>query len=219
MKVTRRAMAIFLLLSGAASGAELNDWIIVPGKRVGPISAKTTRADLVRLFGAKNVEDGDVTVGDEVGPGTLVMKDQPDAALGILWNDDTPEPHIASIHFCPENGSAVACRWHTEDAIGFGTTLKTLEKMNGGKFKLLGFAWDFEGTVISWNGGRLQRLSDGCLGIGLAPRPDQPIPEGKRDFYDQVTGDKEFWSSDTAMQTLDPCVIRMSASFQNCGHH
>ncbi len=210
-------LAIALLsLSNAAKAAAVNDWLIVPGKRAGPIVPKTTRADLISLFGAKNVEEGDVTVGDEVGPGTIVMKDQPEVSFSIFWNDDEPEPHIAAIHFCLVAATS-RCRWHTEENITFGTALQSLEKLNGGKFKLLGFAWDFEGTVVSWNSGRLEKFSNGCLGLALVPRPDEPIPEGKRDFFDQLSGDKEFWSSEPGMQALNPVVFRMSISFANCG--
>jgi hypothetical protein len=32
--------------------------LIVPGKSVGPIGLSSTRADLIRLFGAANLKDG-----------------------------------------------------------------------------------------------------------------------------------------------------------------
>jgi hypothetical protein len=188
---------------------ELNDWLIVPGTRAGPVTAKTTRADVVRIFGEDNVEDGDVTIADEVHPATMVMEDQPDAALAIEWNNDKPEPHVASIHFCHAALPPQTCRWHTEDGITKGTPLKILEKLNSGRFKLLGFGWDWEGTVTSWNGGTLEPLAKGCFGLRIIPRREQSVP-------DQLQGDKEFWSSDPAMQALDPIVAYMSLGFK-CG--
>ncbi len=56
--------AVALLAMYGLPAAPENDWVIVPGKRVGPITAKTIHADLVRVFGAKNVVDEEVVAGD-----------------------------------------------------------------------------------------------------------------------------------------------------------
>ncbi len=68
-----------------------NDWLIVPGKRVGPITRSTTRADLVRLFGAANVIDGDVTIGDEDSrQGAILYPPNPADSFSIQWTDSKP---------------------------------------------------------------------------------------------------------------------------------
>jgi hypothetical protein len=41
-----------------------NDWICVPGKRVGPITKDTTEADLIRIFGAKHLAHEKYLVGE-----------------------------------------------------------------------------------------------------------------------------------------------------------
>src|ERR1700761_3211026 len=87
------AMAIsgIRLTWGGEVPASVNDWTVVPGKRAGPITAKTTRVDLVRFFGAKNVQEGDVAGSDGgIQAGTIVFGDQPDASLAVLWVDDSP---------------------------------------------------------------------------------------------------------------------------------
>ena len=51
-------------LLAATLGAQTNDWTIVPGSRVGPITASTVREDLTRLFprqsnvGHEHIEKG-----------------------------------------------------------------------------------------------------------------------------------------------------------------
>ena len=42
-----------------------------------------------------------------------------------------------------------------------GTRLGRLTQLNGRPFTLSGFGWDYAGTVISWNGGRLGADSAG----------------------------------------------------------
>ena len=42
--------------------AQKNDWLIVPGQRVGPVTATTTRADLDAIFGKENVQERNLDV-------------------------------------------------------------------------------------------------------------------------------------------------------------
>jgi len=198
--------------------ANVNDWLIVPGKRAGPITPRTTRADLVRFFGAKNVEDGEI-VGSDGGrqSGTIVFGDQPDASLGVLWLDDTPDAHIRSIVFCHGSELAEKCRWHTEEGVSFGTDLKNLERLNGRKFKLNGFDWGYGGLITSWEGGRLEHFGIACgrVTLRLDPTPAPPSEE-RSSFIEQVEDSDEFWSSDGPMQGLNPAVDHLTMSFQGC---
>lgn len=95
-----------------------NDWLVVPGERIGPVRASTTKSELIVLFGAEVVKNGEINVGEGV------------------------------------------CRWKTPQGVSIGTTLKELEKLNGGPFKLAGFAWDYEGAIISWEEGKMSRVFD-----------------------------------------------------------
>lgn len=212
--------AALLSYSIAASGTgNEGDWLIVPGKRAGPITPRTTRADLVRIFGAKNLEDDDIVITDgDREWGTEVFGDQPNISLSILWKDDTPDSHIRTIIFCHTSEPLSTCRWHTADGITFGTSLKTLEKANERKFKLSGFDWGYGGLITSWEGGRLERLNGPCgrITIRLDPAPGAPSEERSR-LLEQVEDDVEFWSSDAPMQSLNPIIDHMSMSFQNCG--
>jgi hypothetical protein len=38
------------------------------------------------------------------------------------------------------------------------SALRQLRKLNGKPFVLLGIGWDYSGTVVSWEGGKLKRL-------------------------------------------------------------
>src|ERR1700685_3139849 len=114
-----------------ALGVDGNDWLIVPGKRVGPITPAASRADILRIFGAKNVTEGDIVtsdMGSEVG--TEVFGSQPDMSLAILWVSDEPDSRIRRVRFCPSLVLPAKCRWHTAEGIAFGTSVKALERRN-----------------------------------------------------------------------------------------
>lgn len=223
---TVRHLLVFLALAtcGTVSVAAAdpvpvpNDWLIIAGKRAGPVTFETTRAGLVRLFGARNVQEGEIVISDGGRePGSIVFGDQPDASLGVLWFDDTPESRVRSLVFCQGSEPAEKCRWHTEDPISFGTGLKTLERLNGRKFKLNGFDWGYGGSITSWEGGRLERLTPACgrVTLRLDPPPAPPSDE-RSSLIAEIEDSGEFWSSDAPMQAIDPAVDHMSMSFRGC---
>ncbi len=202
--------ATILTLEAVCLVAGDNDWLIVPGKRLGPITATSTRADLIRMFGAKNVVEADVTVGeDEPEPGTILFADEPDKKLAIVWTDDG---HVNSVAICQDEKAN--CRWHTADGISLGTSLKMLERLNGRSFQFYGFGWDYGGAVVSWEDGRLERLQSGmCGALDLTLDVNGSMPPERRKIYDQLQGEVEFSSSDSAAQTLAPAVVSMTLAF------
>lgn len=216
-----RLAALLLLGAGglfALFGTEENDWLIVPGKRVGPITATITRADLTGIFGAKNIEDDEILTSDFGSEGgTRIFGSQPDSSLAILWISEAADSRIRRIRFCPNLVQPGKCRWHTAEGVALGASLKELERLNGHAFQLNGFDWGFGGLITSWSGGRLEKLSVSCGGVTarLDPPPG-PASDLRAQLMDEVEGDEEFLSSNSAMQALNPVVDFMSFSFQNC---
>jgi hypothetical protein len=200
-----------LLFTGGMMGKP-NDWLMVPGSRVGPITAATSHADLIDLFSAANVVDEQVAISDGgPEPGTVVFKNRPYDSLVIVW---TPEHKIAAIVSCafqaPEPKS---CHWHTREGISFGTTLKTIERLNGGVFELVGFAFDYGGTITSWKGGRLAPLTATSCGQVVVRLEAHPQDPSQKRVYEQFTGDKPFLSSMPGMQALNPRVESLEVAF------
>ena len=81
--------------------------------------------------------------------------------------------------------------------------------MNGKPIRFLGLDWDYGGTIIDWNGGRLDPQNDPVRrGMTLGARADiggRPYP----------IGDGEFASDDPEYPTLgtDLIVGEISVSF------
>lgn len=120
--------------------ANANDWLIVPGSRVGPIDKNTSEMELRRLFGEKNVLREDIGLGEgETEPGTIVFPNS-DGRLAILWKDQGQRQTPKEIRL---NGDKT--RWKTGKGISLGTSLKELEKLNGRPF----FLWGLPGTTAA----------------------------------------------------------------------
>lgn len=171
---------LLLLLPWPTAALGKENTLIVPGKSFGPITAKTTRADLVKTFGAANVKDTQVHLGEgEMTPGVAVYPKDPKRRLEITW---VKSKRVGDIRI-----SGQSSVWRTAEGITLGTTLAQLQKLNGAPFKFSGFGWDYGGMILSWERGKLEKsLKDVWLTL-------DPIGESS---YDGVIGDGEFVSSE-----------------------
>jgi len=164
-------LLVALAFAGLLSAQTSNDWLIVPGVRIGPLTASTGRLQLERLFGVSQVADREIDIGDGSSrPGTVVHGEDPSAALAILWSDNQrTRPDQVLICYGRITGP---CRWRTASGFGIETSLADLEKANGAPFLVLGMQRDFSGTVLSWQGGKLGREfeANGRLVLRLGPK-------------------------------------------------
>jgi hypothetical protein len=185
------------------------DNLIVPGLRVGPVNRMSTELSLLRSMGKVATKD-DVGIGEGIcQPGLVIYKDDPTRRLALVWNNNAPA-HPAFVWICYEQSGA-QCRWHTAGGIGFGTTLKELERRNGKPFEMTGFGWDYGGNIVSFKGGRLARELTGLL-LTLEPRIDKGgeySPKITQEEGLAVQGDKFISSSEPVMQKLNPYVMYM----------
>ena len=123
-----------VLLAAVSSSLAQTSYTIIPGVRVGPITKRTSEADLKRIYGKGNVKDTEVGLGEgETVPGTVLFPDDPKRMIEIVWKDQKRKRSPESIHFYGEKKL-----WKTSEGIGLGTSLKELERLNGRGFELAG---------------------------------------------------------------------------------
>ncbi len=205
MRITLCGLLLTLVMGMA--WASQNDWLIVPGKRVGPISATTSRADLERLFGKENLRDEKVyLVEGQTAPGTLVYPKDPKRRLAVVWKD----PGKKKIELIKLTGSV--SEWRSVDGITLGTRLTKLEQMNGKPITFLGFGWDYGGNVTNWNEGTLDKKPYG-LALRLCAETARRDKLTTQEM-EGLTGDQEVQSDKPAAQKLDPWVDQMVVTFR-----
>lgn len=167
-----------------AAGLGANDWICIPGKRVGPITAATTEKQLLSLFGSKNVITQEFHVDEgyfEVS--TVVFKGTPNQ-IQILWKDKQQ-----NIFKKPERViiETKGTKWKTQNGITIGTTLKELVKINRAPITFAGLDWDYGGVILDWHKGK---LSGQPISIRLAPANLIEIPGTSGDGARLTSTDK-----------------------------
>lgn len=182
---------------------------IVPGVKVGAITARTSEADLRKIYGSRNVEAGEVGLGEgETTPGTIIFPNDPRKRLEIVWKNTKAKKSPEFVQFAAEKSL-----WTITPGIRIGTSLKTLEQLNGKSFVLMGFGWDYSGTVDSWNGGNLARKfgkNSELVTLRLNP-PD--FSKALEKDYNAVIGDGNFSSKNKSMQKLNPQVYHAIVKF------
>jgi hypothetical protein len=198
------------------------DFLIVPGKRVGPVRSNTSEADLLRQLGPAVVTVGDTIYGaeGETFSGTTLYKGTSDE-VQILYKDADKRTHPELVLVRPtvtdDEGNplptVIPTRWRTADGLRIGTKLSELAQRNGKSFKLWGFGWDYGGTISDWQGGQFA-TSDGTSLLALTLGPPPKLTPAQEKAYNQVMGDSEFLSSLPAMKTLDPVIQTMSVTLE-----
>lgn len=211
-------LAVVLALLAVAAAAQKNDWLIVPGQRVGPITASTTRAELNTLFGADNVHDGRFQGGDVPEAATVVYESDTSASLAITWDRERP----ASIHICfaTETGP---CRWRTASGIRIGLPIRELERINGKAFQVSGFNQE-RGQVVSWRKGTLEEDPNSCGHLMVRVNPaaqaaGQDLSRGESELLKQLQSDKPYSSTYLPLIELNTIVSGLELQFTgpSCG--
>lgn len=128
------------------------DLIQVTDSSWGSVTRRTNFEDLQAIYGEANVKDEricgpecidslDVT---QVYPGTS-------KAFTVYWKEKQYHKKIAMIECNTEEAP-----YRTASDIGIGTSLQYLLELNGSKITFYGFGWDYGGTIVSYNGGKLE---------------------------------------------------------------
>ncbi len=202
-----------VLFYTTSARSQTNDWLIVPGKRLGPITADTTRADLDHLFAKAIVQDQPVDSGEGPEPATVVFPKLPTSALAIFWRDN----RMDRVMICYQR--ARSCKWHTQSGVSLGTSLNQLEMLNGRALQIEPWGSDVGGNITSWRGGRLTDVfGDGennglWLTVDSQESPGGATPEQSRSL-DALSRQKRLLSSDPAVRQLHPTVTRMRLVFR-----
>lgn len=166
----------------------------------GPFAKDASEETLVETFG------GDEVVAEEIdGPegssldATLVYPNDPTRRLVVLWWDEEARARPASIIIEKES------TWTAPGGIHVGTTLVQVEKINGARFTLSGFGWDYGGSA-GFEHGALANLPGGCV-LNLGFDQDPLVMD------ESILGDEQFSSDNPAIRKAKPTVGRIIVGY------
>jgi hypothetical protein len=153
------------------------DTLIVPGKRVGAITSKTTYTDLVKIFGKQRLTPKKVygPEGQVVFPGTLITLGK-NRSLTVAWKD--------AKQLQPFQVIIADSTFKTGSGIGMGTSLTKLRQILG-EFKITGLGWDYGNQVI----GLSPAIQAQYTGLSIGVDADRAAAKQFPKDYRAVSGD------------------------------
>ncbi len=178
-----------------------------------PVAWDATEETLKAQLGAENVEYLDLggPEGTEMF-GTRVYGKDPKKTFDIVWSDDAKRanPSVINVNqiWSEDGETAIAPEWKSTEGVYLGMSIEELEKLNGKPFKLYGFGWDYGGSVISWEGGKLEPAADAKCGVSviLADTAMDGTPGN-------LQGDTEIMSNNKDMAKAKAQVSRYSVYY------
>lgn len=176
---------------------ELNstDRTYIPGNRIGLIDAQSTPKSIRAAYGKEALVDSLLWGAEGMRYPGFILFPGTDDALEVSFDD------VAGVS---TETSDEGSHWTAVGTgIRVGTSLGTLNRLNGRPFTFSGFGWDYEGNVMDWKGGKLEgyrlKLKYNYYDVDLA--------EGE---YGQLMGDHEL-SSDLPL--LKDLGVRVDALY------
>lgn len=166
----------------------------------GPFARDLTHASLEKAFGKRNVAVQSVGIGEgETVKASVVFPRDKARRLEIIWRNEKVRRNPHEIRL------GIASAWRIPDGIGLNTPLAEVEQRNGRPFTFSGFGWDYGGTTIDWQGGKLASQPGGCT---LELRFMQTATTNA-----DIDGDRSFSSDDPGMRAAAPVVEGLSLKY------
>jgi len=176
---------------------------------VGQIKANTSEQDLIEIYGKANVVRDSFLEGEGEYVNETILFPNTKNELQIIWKDaeNLKSPYV--ITYRKPNAD-----WKTDNNICIGTTLKELERINGKEFIILGFGWDYGGTIIDWNGGKIAKTNKLASELDLIARLSYSDKVKLNDSeLEEISGDKEIKTSNKILQKMNPKIYEIIIVF------
>jgi hypothetical protein len=156
--------------------------------RIGPMTRTTTRAALDTLFAS--VRDDSILIEGGAYPSSVVNSGRADSIV-IMWSDST-RTLITGF-------AALGAGWKTPDGLTAGSPMEDLLNVLGPKLRMLGFGWDYGGTIMLAG----TRLEDSGIFFRMEPTATDSAARAARE---RVRGDRPFDPASADVRALKPRV-------------
>ena len=156
------------------------------------VRADDTLASLQERLGAANAVAQTLpgAEGEEIS-GWVLYPDDPTRKLEVYLDESGEHPDTLMVQ-------STATHWVLPNGLRVGMDTKALQELNGKPFKFYGFEWDYGGTIVNWNGGKLDPGKGPHGGATLCMPESVPV--------DYPIGDAEY-SSDDPRLAAAPAVL------------
>ncbi len=169
-------------------------------------NAETTLESLIQEFGAVNVIEAEIHEDEGFYEHGALIFPGSQAELQVFWHDPETRQSLRKVRVQGDHSA-----WQTPDGLKLGLDLQSIEAINRRPFRLVGFGWDYGGTVGSWENGDLgASSSESCrLVVRLGEDSSKDSWEVIRKHW-SVNGSDTFSSGHPTMQLMNPKIRELS---------
>lgn len=192
--------SLFVILSLLSLCSIASEWAFIPGKNLGKINMNSSFKSIQKSYGQANVIKSDIHVGEGFYEKGYILFPNDDNKRAEILLSKEGQPSFILL-------GGKSSIWHSSEGIKVGTSLQEIEKINGVNFMLSGFAWDYAGTIASWESGKLNKYK-GLLTIRLGPKYHQ-------NYSKALLGDNLIQSDNAEMNKLNPTVYQIGVQLKN----
>ena len=167
---------------------------------------------LEKKFGKENVKkDAVIETGEGQFNATKIFPNT-DKEVEVYWKDGKEFKEIQDVMVKSAIGDdgnlAVKSPWVSREGLRMGMRLSEVVALNGKTFTMTGIGWDLGGTVVSWEGGKLNKKN---VSVRFNDYSENQGGLTEKE-YSSISGDREFDTAHSVIQKLNPSVDQLGVS-------
>ena len=167
---------------------------------------------LEKKFGKENLKkDAVIETGEGQFNATKLFPNT-DKEVEIYWKDGNEFKEIQDVMVKSAIGDdgnlAVKSPWVSREGLRMGMKLSEVVALNGKTFTMTGIGWDLGGTVMSWEGGKLDKKN---VSIRFNDYSNNQGGLTEKE-YNSIIGDREFDVAHSVIQKLNPIIDQLDVS-------
>ena len=167
---------------------------------------------LEKKFGKENIKkDAIVETGEGQFNATKLFPNT-NKEVEIYWKGGKDFKEIQDVMVRSAVGDdgnlAVKSPWVSREGLRMGMKLSEVVALNGKTFTMTGIGWDLGGTVMSWEGGKLDKKN---VSVRFNDYSNNQGGLTEKE-YNSITGDREFDVAHSVIQKLNPIIDQLDVS-------
>lgn len=173
-----------------------------------------SEGSMMERFGRENVVPGEIHLGEgESVPATILFPDDPERRLKISWHNNLDGSDIDRIVI-----EETPSKWYLEPGLTTGVKLDSLRAMNGQSIRMMGFEWDYSGTIMDLYGGVIDKLQSDSTWLSFSANPSQnDVERVGAEKFEGLIGDRYIDTTNPLLMELNPAVDRITMIFAHTG--
>lgn len=167
---------------------------------------------LEKKFGKENIKKDAIVETGEGQFNTTKIFPNTKKEVEVYWKDGKEFKEIQDImvrsRMNKEGNIELSSPWVSREGLKMGMRLSEVVMLNGKTFTMTGMGWDLGGTVMSWEGGKLDKKN---VSVRFNDYSNNQGGLTEKE-YNSISGEREFDTAHSAIKKLNPSVDQLDIS-------